>query len=140
MKITIKSKEMKVDTVHQSFNMQKIQNRRFMFNPKTGTLILGRQYADKGKLVSSHAEEHGRMNTGEPYDNFIRGWVGTGRGYIDGVIHFAPSISKENLTMFDKGFSTLEMFVKNGATENTLIRGFPDKWEQALKHIIFIKS
>ena len=89
------------------------------------------------KIVSSHAEEHGRIiGNKEPYDNFIRGWIGANKSYPYAVIHFAPPIPKENPALFDKGFSTLEMFVKNGAVRNTLIRGFPDKWEQPLSKII----
>ena len=107
-----------------------------MFNPETGTLILGRQYSGN-ELVASHAEEHGNANTGEPFDDFIRGWIGTTRGYDDGVIHFAPPITNNSFPeRFDKGFSTLEMFAANGANENTLIRGFPGAWEQSLSNII----
>jgi hypothetical protein len=30
------------------------------------------------KQISSHAEEHGRMGAKEPFDDFIRGWIGIG--------------------------------------------------------------
>jgi len=35
---------MLIDTKKQSFDMQEIQNRRFMYNPRSGTMILGYQY------------------------------------------------------------------------------------------------
>ena len=35
---------MKLDVTVQAFNMQDISNRRFMYNPKTGILVLGQQY------------------------------------------------------------------------------------------------
>ena len=126
---------MRIDTAQSSFDMQEIQNRRFMFNPQTGTLILGRQYSGN-QIVSSHAEEHGRMDAGEPFDDFVRGWIGTGRSYTNGVIHFAPPIPKEHPEIFDKGYSTLEMFAQNGTDSNTVIRGFPGAWEQPLSSII----
>ena len=97
--------------------------------------MLGKYYSGK-KIVSSHAEEHGRIGKGEPFDSFIRGWIGYGGKDTNGVIHFAPSIPKDNVKMFDDAFFTLEMFVRNGAAQNTIIRGFPGAWEQPLSNII----
>lgn len=120
---------MRIDTTLYRFDMQKIQNRRFMFNPQTGTLILGYQYS--GKLKSSHAEELSAADVKEPFDNFVRGWIGTdSKKYINGIIHFAPNISGENIDMFNKGFDTLEMFRRNGANGKTVIRGFGKVWER----------
>ena len=48
---------MLLDTRSMSFDMREIDNRRFMFSPQTGELILGRQYRG-GQLYKSHAEEH----------------------------------------------------------------------------------
>jgi hypothetical protein len=134
-KTAITHVETVIDTKRQSFDMQKIANRRFMFNPKTGTLILGKQYKS-GKLISSHAVEHGRAETGEPFDDFIRGWVGTGGQFDNGIIHIAPPIPKDHALMFGKGFSTLEMFARNGANGDTVIRGFPYAWKQPLSNLI----
>ena len=93
-KIAITNENMLIATAWDYFNIQEIQNRRFMFNPQTGTLILGRQYSGNTFVNGSHAEEHGKMNTGEPFDDFVRGWIGTGRSYKAGIIHFAPPIQK----------------------------------------------
>ena len=48
---------MLLDTRSMSFDMREIDNRRFMFSPQAGELILGRQYRG-GQLYKSHAEEH----------------------------------------------------------------------------------
>ena len=126
---------MRIDTRREVFDMQAIENRRFMYQPQTGTLILGYQFHGKD-LVSSHAEEHHASGAQEPFDSFIRGWIGTGRSYPDGVIHFAPNIDSRNTEQFDRAFSTLEMFRENNANGKTVIRGFGDKWEQSFSEIM----
>ena len=126
---------MLIDTSRTDFDMQAIQNRRFMFSPQTGELILGRQYRGNA-LVKSHAEEHGESGAKAPFDSFLRGWVGTGKDYKDGVIHFAPAIDARNPEQFDHAFSTVEMFARNGANGKTVIRGFGDVWEQPLSELI----
>ena len=133
--IDIANSLMRIDTSSFYFDMQKIENRRFMFNPHTETLILGYPYKGR-KLVSSHAEEHATADTGEAFDDFIRGWIGTGGKYKNGVIHFAPGIPSTIPEMFDKGFDTLEMFAKNGANKNTVVRAFGEGWEQPLSELI----
>ena len=126
---------MLLDTRSMSFDMREIDNRRFMFSPQTGELILGRQYRG-GQLYKSHAEEHFDSGAKAPFDSFIRGWIGTGREYPDGVIHFAPNIGTDNIPAFDNAFSTLQMFSENGAAGDTVVRGFGRKWEEPLKDII----
>ena len=126
---------MLIDTNHAAFDMQAIQNRRFMFSPQTGELILGKQYRGN-TLFKSHAEEHGESGAKAPFDSFLRGWVGTGKDYKDGVIHFAPAIDAGNAEQFDRAFSTLEMFARNGANGKTVIRGFGGIWEQPLSDLI----
>ena len=99
MNIPITDTIMRIDTSRDNFNMQDIENRRFMFNPKTATLILGYQYRN-GELVSSHADEYASTGTDEPFDDFVRGWIGTSKEYTDGVIHFAPSVSEKKYYAF----------------------------------------
>ena len=135
MNIPITDSIMRIDTNRDNFNMQDIENRRFMFNPKTATLILGYQYRN-GELVSSHADEYTSTGTGEPFDDFVRGWIGTSKEYTDGVIHFAPSVSEKNITLFEKAFDTLEMFKNNGARKNTVVRGLGRAWEQPFSDLI----
>ena len=135
MNIPITDTIIRIDTSRDNFNMQDIENRRFMFNPKTATLILGYQYRN-GELVSSHADEYASTGTDEPFDDFVRGWIGTGKEYTDGVIHFAPSVSEKNITLFEKAFDTLEMFKNNGARKNTVVRGLGRAWEQSFSDLI----
>ena len=134
-KIEIQNDVMRIDTGQTAFDMQQIENRRFMYQPQTGTLILGYQY--KGNhLASSHADEHFKSGAAEPFDSFIRGWIGSGKSYPHGIIHFAPNIPADNVQVFDRAYSTLQMFRDNGAAGNTVIRGFGASWEQPLNQII----
>jgi len=127
---------MLIDTKKQVFDIQEIQNRRFMYNPRSGTMILGYQYKRQNKIISSHAAEHGACGTKEPYDDFIRGWIGTSPKYKQGVIHFAPNIGKDSpAELFNRAFDTLTMFRENGAKDGTVIRGFGAVWEQPLSNI-----
>lgn len=134
-KIQIKNGVLLIDTRRACFDMQAIENRRFMYESQTGTLILGYQFRGKD-LASSHAEEHADSGATEPFDRFIRGWIGTGREYKDGVIHFAPNIDGQNPEQFDRAYSTLEMFRENKANGKTVVRGFGDRWEQPLSNLI----
>ena len=56
-KTAITKELMRIDTRRQMIDMQQIDNRRFMYNPKTGILVLGYQYAATSTMVSSHANE-----------------------------------------------------------------------------------
>jgi hypothetical protein len=138
-KIDITDEDMRIDTRRQGFDIRQIRNRRFMFSPQTGTLILGRQHR-RDAVTESHAEEHGRTAKDEPFDSFVRGWVGMDGGYTDGVIHFAPPIPKDSPEMFSNGYSALEMLASNGASKTTVIRGFSGAWEQPLSDIIDIRK
>ena len=120
-----------INTNAEGFDIMCISNRRFMYNPKTGTLVFGK---DK-ELKRSHAQEFGELGCKEPFDDFIRGWIGCGKVYPNGVIHFAPNIPKDCVELFDKAFDTLLMFEKNGARKTTVVRGFAAKWEQELRDI-----
>lgn len=129
-KTAIMPEIMRIDTVGQAIDMQQIDNRRFMFNPDTGVLVLGRQYADTGIINSNHAQELADAGITKDYDGFVRGWIGAGGEYPYGVIHFAPSVDERNITLFERAFDTLEMFARNGGLAPTVIRGFGNRWEQ----------
>lgn len=126
---------MSIDTNTEYFDMQDIENRRFMFSPQTGTLLLGVQYSSNA-IFYSHAEEHHRIGVREDFDRFVRGWVGAGKDYKDGIIHFSPNVPVTVTELFNKGFDTLEMFSRNNANGNTIVRGFGRRWEQPLSDII----
>ena len=110
-KTAITKELMRIDTRRQMIDMQQIDNRRFMYNPKTGILVLGYQY------------------------DFVWGWIGTGGDYPKGVIHFAPCVDKRNIMLFDQAFDTLKMFQESGALAGTVVRGFGERWEQPLSDI-----
>ena len=88
---------MRIDTAPQAIDMQQIDNRRFMFHPGTGMLVMGRQYAVTSMANSSHAQELADAGIRKDYDGFVRGWVGTGGEYPYGVIHFGPSVDERNI-------------------------------------------
>lgn len=135
-KIAITKEIMCIDTTLKSIDIQQILNRRFMYNPKTGILVLGYQYEPKNTLLSSHADELAGAGIVKGYDDFVRGWIGTGRNYPKAIIHFAPSVDERCVWIFDRAFSTLEMFKENGALADTVIRGFGKCWERPLSDII----
>ncbi len=126
---------MRIDTRRQVIDIQQIANRRFMYNPKIGILVLGYQYETTKKVISSHANELAEAGITKGYDDFVRGWIGTSREYPKGVIHFAPCMDKRNIKLFNRAFDTLIMFQENGALENTVVRGFGENWEQPLSDI-----
>lgn len=139
-KIAIQKGIMCIDTTQQSIDMQQIQNRRFLYNPRTGILVLGYQYAPRSPLLSSHADELAGAGITKDYDDFVRGWIGTGRNYPKGVIHFTPSVDERCVSLFDRAFSTLEMFQENGALADTVIRGFGKRWERPLSDILVMEQ
>jgi hypothetical protein len=131
--VQITDNPMRIDTKLQSLDMQAISNRRFLFNSQTGTLILGNSNKDN---FSEFESEHAKFAANESFNSFTLGWIGVGKGYRDGVIHFSPPVPKDNAAMFDNAFATLEMFARNGANGGTVIRGFPGAWEQPLSNLI----
>ena len=135
-KIPIVPEIMRIDTGTQAIDMQQIDNRRFLFNPKTGALVLGKQFGKTKGLPGSHAEELAAAGIIKDFDSFVRGWIGTGRNYPKGVIHFAPCVDSGNISLFDRAFDTLEMFRENGALAGTVVRGFGSRWEQPLSAIL----
>ena len=127
---------MLIDTKNQQFDMQRIDNRRFMFNPKTGVLLLGVQYKPSKKIYGSHAEDLANARIYCGFDDYVRGWVGTGKDYPHGVIHFAPNVDDRNVELYDRAFKTLEMFSQNGAEAQTVVRALGKRWEQPLFSVL----
>lgn len=124
----------------EQINIRDITNRRFMYNPQNNELVLGDTGVLKGKGVrSSHAEEFHNVGASGKYDDAIRGWLGTSKKYPNGIIHFAPDISKETFSKYpdiaDQGLKTIEYFLKNGATGNTVIRNFVNMGEHKIKDV-----
>ena len=115
-----------------NFCIVDIDNRRFMVNPKTGTFVFGKD----NELDGSHAEEFSHTGCKENFDDFVRGWIGFGRDYPNGIIHFAPNIPSQCVWLFERGYDVLELFSSHGAPGNCIVRGFGNVWEQPLGEII----
>ena len=116
--------------------MQDIDNRRFMYNPITGVLLLGAQFLPSKKLRGSHAEDLSNAGIYSGYDDYVRGWIGTGKEYPHGIIHFAPNVDDRNTALFNRALETLEMFVQNGAVAETVVRSLGKRWEQPLFSVL----
>lgn len=132
--------DLMVINLHQTcVNLMDTDNRRFMYHP-SGWLILGAEgTVSRGKLHSSHSEEHyeaKKICLLPEFDEFIRGWIGVGGSYRNGIIHFAPAIPAENIEMFEKAFDFIEAALCNGFSEKAILRGFPGAWEQAISNVI----
>lgn len=124
---------MVIDTRFEYINIRDIKNRRFMFNPRTGTLILGDEKYGK-TFMGSHAEEFYSSGVFGLYDDYLRGWIGTGGCYRSGVVHFAPAIERST---FDQGFDALKMFSRlEGITARTIVRGFYGVWEEKIGSLL----
>ena len=119
-----------IDTKNQQFDLKEIDNRRFMYNPKTGILLLGAQYPPSRKIRGSHAEDLSNAGIYSGYDDYVRGWVGAGEGSLHGIIHFAPNVDERNVELFNRAFDTLEMFMQNGGEPESVVRGLGKNWEQ----------
>lgn len=139
MSIGLSERVFCVDLNRTEIDLMQVKNRRFMYHPK-GILIMGAEGTASGdELLVSHAEEYheaSELYVLPPFDDFIRGWIGVGGGYKDGIIHFAPAVPAENVEMFDKAFDFIEAALKNGFTGKAVLRGFPGKWEQRIGEII----
>ena len=85
---------MKLDVAAQAFDMQDISNRRFMYNPKTGILVLGQQYGKTRGLPGSHADDLAQAGIRSGFDDFVRGWVGTGKELSRGCHSFCPECGR----------------------------------------------
>ncbi len=71
---------MRINTRTQAIDMQQIDNRRFMFSPKTGVLVLGRQYKKTSLVNASHAVELADAGITKGFDDFVRGLDRARRG------------------------------------------------------------
>lgn len=131
-----------MDLRESQIDLSTIQNRRFMYH-SDGILILGAEDVTKRTrgVLKSHAEEHGEAiaHTNSklpPYDEFVRGWIGVGKHYPDGIIHFAPHIPSSCGPYFDTAFDFIETALKNGFNSKSVLRGFGEVWEQEISCIL----
>lgn len=85
---------MVINIKQEIIDILQIANRRFMYNPKIGILILGDEMYGKN-ICSSHSQEFYVSKADGHFDDYLRGWIGVSKSYPHGVIHFAPAVSKE---------------------------------------------
>lgn len=112
---------MVINVKWEIINILQITNRRFMYNPQTGILILGDEIYGK-TICSSHSQEFYASKAEGCFDDYLRGWIGVSKNYPQGIIHFAPAVS---MNQFDRGFDTLQMFTRlEGINGDTVVRGF----------------
>jgi hypothetical protein len=130
------------DLKQMQIDLSTIQNRRFMYH-SDGILILGAEDATKRSrgIQKSHAEEYGEAErlAGKalpPYDEFVRGWIGVGKDYPNGIIHFAPHIPSSCGLYFDTAFEFIEVALENGFVQNSVLRGFGEVWERPVSDVV----
>ncbi len=129
-----------VNLAKDQVDLAQIKNRRFMYHPE-GWLILGAEdvvSCKKDGLLKSHAEEYYEASSMEelpPFDEFVRGWIGVGGAYKDGIVHFAPHIPSRDIGLFEKAFDFVETVLKNGFGDKAVLRGFPGAWEQTVSDV-----
>lgn len=121
----------------EQVDLKNVGNRRFMYNPKTGTLLLGDEDRIRNRRGhdGSHAEEFNDAGIKENFDDFVRGWIGyNSRQYRHGIIHFAPNISEAT---FDRGFDTLTAFASQLRIDGkTRVLNFLKFGEQAMGDLL----
>ena len=133
MKRQVEKILMVIDVKREIIDILQITNRRFMYNPQTGTLILGDEIYGK-TICSSHSQEFHASRAEGCFDDYLRGWIGTSKSYPHGIIHFAPAVIMEQ---FDRGFDALQMFAGlEGVNGDTIIRGFCGLPEQRMSDLL----
>ena len=129
----VEKSPMVVNVRREIIDVLRITNRRFMYDPQTGVLLLGDETYGKS-IRSSHAQEVPDSQAGGRFDDYLRGWVGISRRYPRGIVHFAPAVSMEQ---FDRGFDTLLMCARlEGINGDTVVRGFCTLPETKLSGIL----
>lgn len=131
------------DLRDSQIDLMTIQNRRFMYHPN-GILILGAEDATKKTrgVLKSHAEEYGIAaekvaSALPPYDEFVRGWIGVGKHYPDGIIHFAPHVPSVCGSYFEAAFDFIERAAQNGfGSKNCVLRGLGEVWERPASDVL----
>lgn len=124
------------------FDFTDIGNRRFMFDPKTGKFLVGDvRGAGKGKGIrSSHAEEYFDVTgSNAGFDGWVRGWMGNGGSYRNGIIQFAPHIPDprpESWDRYEAGWKCLEAFARNGAGAKCVVMNFGTQGDKRLGDIL----
>lgn len=124
-----------------SFDIKDVGNRRFLYNQKTGQLVLGRRDpVTKSGLSGSHAEDFHDSGADGNFDDYVRGWVGNSRS--NAIIHFAPPVTKEIMRSYpayaDSAIGVIQRFIQAGANGKTILRNFNGIHEDKLANSDFV--
>lgn len=88
---------MVVNVRREIIDVLRITNRRFMYDPQTGVLLLGDETYGKS-IRSSHAQEFHDSQAGGRFDDYLRGWVGISRRYrSQGILHPARNKAQRDI-------------------------------------------
>lgn len=80
---------MVINVKREIIDVLQITNRRFMYHPQTGILILGDEMYGKS-ICSSHAQEFYTSKAEGRFDDYLRGWIGVSRNYPRGITILPP--------------------------------------------------
>lgn len=69
---------MVINIKQEIIDILQIANRRFMYNPKIGILILGDEMYGKN-ICSSHSQEFYVSKADGHFDDYLRGWIGVSK-------------------------------------------------------------
>lgn len=120
------------------FNLLAGENRRFLFHPGRAEMVIGGAWNSRN-LRSHELDFDLAGGQGDPDHWWVKGWVGIGRNFPSGIIHFTPPLNREWLSdpaTFDGCFSCLEFWHKSGASLKTVVRGWGGRHEQPLGDIL----
>ncbi len=109
-------------SIQRRFDFMGVDNRRFIYDPVARRFVVGKQLmvGKRFNMDASHAEEwFDATGDNRFFDRCVRGWMGVGGSYRNGIIHFAPPVDYTT----DAAFSCIKAFVGCGATAKTKVRG-----------------
>ena len=97
MKRQVEKILMVINVKWEIIDILQITNRRFMYNPQTGTLILGDEIYGK-TICSSHSQEFHASRAEGCFDDYLRGWIGTSKATLTGLSILPPPSSWNSST------------------------------------------
>lgn len=96
-------------------------NRRFIYHAQHNVLVLGLGIHGD----STHAQEWHASNSTGVFDETVRGWVGCGGGYPQGIIHFAPQVMlDQGIERVDAAYALIDHLMALGLSNNTTLKNF----------------
>ena len=97
MKRQVEKILMVINVKWEIIDILQITNRRFMYNPQTGTLILGDEIYGK-TICSSHSQEFHASRAEGCFDDYLRGWIAHRKATLTGLSILPPPSSWNSST------------------------------------------